>query len=249
MHPMKDCIAIDVGNTRGKAVLFHGSEIIQRWEFDPGMPLANAELTQEIPEGLPIILSGVRPVGEEFLEFLRSRGPLLVLSGSTPLPFSSDYLTPETIGPDRLALVAGAIALLPGEDILVIDAGTCITCDLVTSGKLFLGGSISPGLDMRLRALKEFTGALPLVSKEEGNWFPGRSTRESILAGVHEGACGELRDRIEQLMPIYPTLKVVLTGGDAPYFVKNLKNSNFASPDLVVQGLRTILEHHVKTNH
>lgn len=245
---MKDCIAIDVGNTRGKAVLFQGSEIIQRWEFDPGVPLADNVHLHGIPEGLPIILSSVRPIGEEYLEFLRSRGALEVLSGSTPLPFSSDYLTPETIGPDRLALVAGAIALLPGEDILVIDAGTCITCDMVTSEKVFAGGSISPGLDMRLRSLKEFTGALPLVSKEEGTWFPGRSTRESILAGVQDGACGELRNRIEQLLDKYPSLKVVLTGGDAPYFVKNLKNSIFASPDLVVQGLRAILDHHVKTN-
>ncbi len=247
MRSLTRCIAIDIGNTRGKAAEFSGREVLRRWVFDPGNPKEGTVWMDELPLGLWIILSTVRPLDKEWLGVLLAKGPMLLLKGDTPLPFRSAYLSPETLGPDRLALAAGAIDLFPGHDLLVIDAGTCIACDLILGGELFAGGSISPGLDMRFRAMNRFTGALPLIEQAEGHWYPGRSTRESMLAGVMDGALGEVRDRINRLRRKYPGIKVIITGGDAPHFAKNLKNSIFASPDLAFKGLRAILQHHVNT--
>lgn len=247
MQSAERFIAVDIGNTRGKAAEFSRNQVIRRWVFDAAHPVDSIAWMDEIGEGMWVILSTVRPLSESFTQKLSSRGPFLQLSGATPLPFRSDYQSPETLGPDRIALAAGAIELYPGQDLLVIDAGSCITCDLILKGEVFRGGSISPGLEMRLKALNHFTGALPLVERTEGRWYPGRSTRESILAGALEGALGEMRNRIANLRRKYPTIKVVITGGDAPYFAKNLKNSIFAGPDLVFQGLRAILQHYVKT--
>ncbi|HRY98320.1 MAG TPA: type III pantothenate kinase [Bacteroidales bacterium] len=248
MPTLSRCIAIDAGNTRGKAAELAGLEVLRRWDFDPADPLAGPDFPWGLPSGLPIGLSSVRPLDGALLDHLRSIGDLLVLSGSTPLPFRSAYLTPSTLGPDRLALAAGAMALFPGKDLLVVDAGTCITCDLILGGAVFEGGGISPGLSMRLQALHQFTGALPLVAVTEGQWYPGRSTRDSILAGVMGGAVGEVRDLASRMRRKYPGLQVVVTGGDAAHFVKNLKNSIFAGPDLVLQGVRAILQHHVNTH-
>jgi len=240
------CLVIDIGNTRTKAAHFQEAEIRGRYAFGSGEFLSRPELWDTLPGGFPTALASVRPLPEQFLDFLSGRGTLLLVDGLTDLPFGMAYRSRHTLGPDRVALAAGAIDRWPGQDLLVIDAGTCITYDLIEQGRTFRGGAIAPGIDMRLKAMHEQTARLPLAAKREGQFFPGDTTEHSLLAGALDGARAELAGTVERLRGEYPDLTVVLAGGDAPYFANYLKNSIFAGPDLILQGLRTILEHNVK---
>lgn len=246
MEALASCLAIDIGNTLSKAVHFEGTVIVSRWIFDISEDISEWPVWKNEPVNIPIVLSSVRPLKEEFIRDLTKKGKLYIVRGTSPVSFTVEYNSRETLGPDRLALMAGAHLLYPGKDLIVIDAGSCITLDLLTSASRYLGGSISPGIDMRLKAMHHYTAALPLEQKDEAIHFPGKTTRESIISGAQEGALFEMTHRIESLRQQYPELLVIVAGGDAAYFVKNLKNSIFASPDLVFQGLRMILNHYVR---
>ena len=141
------------------------------------------------------------------------------------------------MGSDRLALVAGAVSVFSNRSVLIIDAGTCITFDFVDSKKNHLGGSISPGLQMRLNALENQTSALPIVNLREPQELIGGSTENSILSGVVNGAIKELDGIIDAYKKRYPETLVVITGGDASFFDKKLKNSIFADEDILLKGM------------
>lgn len=170
---------------------------------------------------------------------------LLVLDRSTPVPLVLDYDTPETLGMDRLAAAVGAYHLYPNETILVIDAGSCITYDIVEAGA-YKGGVIAPGLKMRMRAMNHFTSRLPDISIE---WqdiplrSPGKSTKECMVNGAYIGMVHEIDGYVEQYMKEYPGLAVILTGGDAIHFESKLKAPIFANLNLVLIGLNRILNH------
>jgi type III pantothenate kinase len=166
---------------------------------------------------------------------------VIYLNGKTPLPFINKYKTPSTLGADRLALVAGALKYFPDKNVLIISMGTCITYDFITSRKEYLGGSISPGMEMRFEALNTFTARLPLVKPKQVKTLLGRSTDESILTGVILGIVHEMEGFISTYRKLYPTLKIILTGGDAPLFAGRLKSSIFAVPELSLTGLNEIL--------
>ena len=245
MKERQDCIAIDVGNTRAKAVRFEGRSIRARWELDQNS-LQTSFPWEEEGLSLPGILASVRHPEDPLVKALMDQPGMRLLTAASPLPFELDYQTRDTLGADRLALVAGGIDAFPGADLLIIDAGSCITADLVLEGKRYCGGSISPGIRMRLKAMHHFTGALPNVAFDRVSPYPGKSTRDSLLCGAVEGALLEMQGRIDSLRQQYPALKVILAGGDSHYFVENLKNSIFAIPDLVLLGLRSILYYDIE---
>ncbi|MGE5423944.1 MAG: type III pantothenate kinase, partial [Syntrophothermus sp.] len=153
--------------------------------------------------------------------------------------------TPDTLGRDRIAAATGGQSLFPGHDVLVINAGTCITYDFVTGNREYAGGSISPGMMMRFRALHTFTGKLPLLSPDETEILTGNSTESSIQSGVMEGITAEMEGITGKYRSLYPELKVVLSGGDLNYFVNRLKINIFAFPNIVIQGLHQILKFNV----
>ena len=167
--------------------------------------------------------------------------PLLRLGADTPLPVENLYETPRTLGYDRMAAVVGAAERFPGRDILVIDAGTCITYEFVDAAGRYHGGNISPGLQMRFRALNHYTGRLPLV-EAEGRLLPmGKDTETAIRAGVLKGIEYEMAGYIRAMKDKYPELLVFLTGGDEFSFDTNLKSIIFADRFLVLKGLNRIL--------
>jgi type III pantothenate kinase len=161
----------------------------------------------------------------------------------TPVPLTIDYKTPETLGRDRIALVAGAAAMYPGKNVLAIDAGSCITYDLVTSAGHYLGGAISPGIDMRLKALNTFTGKLPLVQQQDFYRLIGNTTTTSILSGVINGTVEEVKGIIGHYRSEFENLKVILTGGGQEFLLNKIKSDIFAVPDLLLMGLNKILDH------
>jgi type III pantothenate kinase len=174
-------LAIDIGNTLSKAAVFDGHRQVA------GQVIEGDSLVALIHEYRPqyAVLSSVGKHAEEISSAIRQEQvPLLLVTHQTPLPFTLAYDTPETLGMDRVAGVAAAQFLYPATNCLVIDAGTCITYDFISSDSVYQGGAISPGLNMRLRAMHEFTQKLPKPGLAAPADFEGRSTKDSILSGV-----------------------------------------------------------------
>jgi type III pantothenate kinase len=161
------------------------------------------------------------------------------------VPFFIDYGTPQTLGMDRVAAVAGALYHFPGQASLVIDMGTCVTYDFINKEGHYLGGAISPGLKMRLRAMHDYTQKLPLAELSDApEEFIGSSTVACLQSGAYFGLLGEINDTVERYEGRFGTLNVLLCGGDTPLFDKHTKKSIFAAPDLVLFGLHKILQLH-----
>ena len=167
-------------------------------------------------------------------------------SHQLPVPLSVNYKTPETLGLDRLAGAVGGWKLSNSFTVLVIDAGTAITYDLVTLDGVYEGGSISPGLNMRFKALNSFTKKLPLADVSDSYKFPGKTTLESIRSGVINGLIYEIDGFIDSFKQKYGDIKVYFTGGDALFFDKKIKNSIFVNPNIVLIGLNTILNYNAQ---
>jgi type III pantothenate kinase len=239
-------LAIDIGNTRTKLAVFHGSELvrIEVWETLELVALQQLAYNQK-PE--KIILSSVSEPPAVVMDYLRALPAFLELTTETPLPIGIRYKTPHTLGKDRVAAAVGAWHLYPGEHCLIVDAGTCIKLDVVSAGGEFLGGNISPGIEMRLKAMHHFTARLPLVKQgEDLPDFLGDSTENALRNGGELGALLEVAGFIELCSQQMQPLRIVLTGGDADFFVKNLKTKIFAHQNLVLLGLNQILQHNAK---
>jgi len=232
---------IDVGNTRAKVALY-SEGVLSEQIFREN---ADAEWLEKFVEKYKVkrlIMSSTRIMTQEQKEVLDSKDQYFVLSPDLNLPITLNYKTPKTLGRDRIAAAAGAKALFPDNNCLVIDAGTCITSDIVTDSGIYLGGAIAPGINMRLQAMHHFTKALPLVEMRDFNQILGRNTEESLLAGSMGAVLKEVDGFIDHYQAEYSDLKVLFAGGDTDFFDKNLKNEIFAVPNLVLSGLYNILK-------
>jgi type III pantothenate kinase len=236
-------LAVDIGNTAIKYALFENEVLAFT-----GQAAAEEELLADSRLAGPdnLILASVRAQPSSLLKRMPVKGKALALTFETPVPVTNRYETPQTLGADRLAAVIGASFLFPGVDCLVIDAGTCITTDFVDQDKNYLGGSISPGLEMKFRALHTFTQRLPLIQgTAETVPLAGRNTASAIRSGVLNGTVAELNGIIGAYRAQSPQLAVVLCGGDAAFFETNLKAPIFVVPELVLVGLNRILNYNV----
>jgi len=193
------------------------------------------------------IISSVTSNNEVFIDLLETHFvDFIELSHKTAIPIENRYATPETLGKDRLAVVIGASFLKQNTDILVVDAGTAITYDFIDAQNIYHGGNIAPGLNLRLRALHEFTHKLPLVEIKRESPLLGNSTDSAILSGAIYGIVFEIDGYINILKIKYPQLSVFLTGGSTFYFDTKLKNAIFAERNLVLIGLNRILQYNVQ---
>jgi len=167
---------------------------------------------------------------------------LTILDHKTKLPFINLYETPKTLGVDRIALVCASIKKFPRKNALIIDAGTCITYDFVSSNNHYLGGAISPGIRMRYESLHNLTANLPLLDTEHPNSIIGSSTKTSIHSGIINGVLNEIDGNINVYLEKYPNLTVILTGGDSNFLSKQLKSSIFVNNNFLLEGLYYILQ-------
>lgn len=234
-------LIIDLGNSRQKAAVFSGDTLLFQ-QVSASIYNSLIQIFQEYKIDSAIISSVIDDFSD-ISNFVQTKCNLLILNENTPVPIKNAYLTPETLGKDRLSAVVAASDMFPGENVLVIDAGSCIKYDFVDSSAVYHGGAISPGLNMRLKALHTFTGKLPLISLSESNRLTGSNTQQSILSGVVNGAVAEVNGIIEQYKEKYPGLKVVLSGGDSEYLVNKLKSKIFAVTNIVLSGLKIILDY------
>jgi type III pantothenate kinase len=237
-------LIIDLGNTVLKAYVFKNDSII-----DNGIAsdyLHFSKIIDEFKNAYEIsncIISSVRADDEAFLQFLKSDFDLIIMSASLQLPVEISYKTPQTLGLDRLAAVCGASFLFPNENVLVIDAGTAITYDFLESGKIYHGGTISPGINTRFKALHNFTGKLPLLSiNKDLNNVLGETTEEAIILGVQNGIIHEVNGVIAAFVEKFGKITVVFTGGDSFFFDYLIKSCIFAEPNLTAFGLNKILK-------
>lgn len=206
----------------------------------------DAEQLLEKVKSWPIrhaIVASVAQPEPGLAENLPHTGLLLEFNPTVPLPIQNLYRTPQTLGADRLAGVVGAVHLFAGQDCLVIDAGTCITYDLIDQQGRYHGGSIAPGIDMKFKALHTFTGRLPLIERKAETPVTGQDTQEALQSGVMIGTVAEVQGIIQLYRQRYPALTVVLCGGDAAFFETKLKAPIFVIPELVLIGLHRILIH------
>ena len=247
LRPLKDKNAlnliIDIGNTAAKVALFDGGEMVEvLTESNQSLDCLEA-LCAKYPVEQGIVAT-VIDLSERVLAALVALPfPLLWLDSKTPLPVTNLYETPETLGYDRMAAVVGANEQYPRRDILVIDAGTCITYEFIDSKGLYHGGNISPGMQMRFKALNQFTGRLPLIDSNGRKLPMGRDTETAIRAGVLKGMEYEISGYIESMKHKYPELLVFLTGGDDFSFDSSVKSIIFADRFLVLKGLNRILNY------
>ena len=227
-------LIIDQGNTQTKLALFQQKKMLKKIIYNQVDELRELENQADV-----VFLSSVGDVND-FLKILKENP--IVLNENILLPINNFYETPETLGNDRIASVVGAAVNFPNSNVLVIDAGTCITLDLLTTHG-YQGGSISPGVQMRLETLNKQTQRLPLVDLPEKVHMTGKNTTQCIQSGVLNGVLSELDGMIDHYKSQYSDLKVLFTGGDYQIFDKELKNSIFVDSDLVLKGLNEILDY------
>ncbi len=236
-------LVIDIGNTLVKMAVFQEDElIVKKTSLKQNFFKNLEELDQKFPNIKDVLVSSVSKTPSKWLRKLQEDYKLLVLDKELPQVFSNLYATPKTLGNDRIALVSAASKLYPSQNVLVIDAGTCITFDIINSKNEYLGGAISPGLQMRYHAMNTFTENLPLLEPEEDVDLVGNTTIKSMQSGVIFGITSEIDGVISMYNSQFKDLTIILTGGDSQFLCKRLKNSIFANSNFLLEGLNYILE-------
>lgn len=238
---MSTTLCFDFGNTRKKVAVFKKKEIEQiivlnddtsasiKWLIDKYQPSKS-------------ILSSVIDHNPEVDTILAQHSRFHRLNHLTRIAFTTPVGKPDTIGADRLALSAAAVLYHPKKNNLVIGLGTCVTYNFINKYHEFLGGAISPGMEMRLKAMHQFTAKLPLVKADSNVPLIGYDTNSNLLSGVIIGMAKEIDGFIDAYKEKYRNFNVLLTGGDLVHLASHLKNKIFADPDLIFKGLYAISE-------
>lgn len=240
-------LVIDIGNTRTKTALFDGENLVELFILKSPEDIFNANLLENCAQ---IIVSSVKDDVKIFLSELSKLKPTILFTSLTKTPIENNYESLSTLGSDRISAAVGGYYLYPNKNVLVIDAGTCIKYNFTNSNNQYLGGGISPGIEMRFKALQKFTDKLPLIEIDLNfNSLIGASTQSSILSGVLNGTISEIDGIINLYKLQFPDLICILTGGDSQYLANRLKNSIFTHQNLVLKGLNNILNYTIETNN
>ncbi|NYJ29052.1 type III pantothenate kinase [Allomuricauda sp. ARW1Y1] len=237
-------LVIDIGNTLIKYAVFKNDSIVHDQSSESGLFLSKIkELFEQYPQINNAILSSVGKLDRKERDVVALFCKVHVLTSASKVPFKNSYATPQTLGVDRLALAAAAYHQNPRGNTLVIDAGTCITYDMVNNAGEYVGGAISPGIRMRYNAMHNQTAGLPLLQPDELLDFVGNSTESCMHSGVINGVAQEVDGVIGQYRSRFQDLTVILTGGDYHFFAKRLKNTIFANSKFLLEGLNCLLEY------
>ena len=237
-------LVLDIGNTNVKSAVYNSNDLVEQKVVSLG-DLGNV-IDKMLIAYSPkyIIASSVSVTKEELSVLIDDRAEWFLFDNMIDLPISVEYQTKNTLGSDRLAGLMGVFGKYPKKNVLVIDAGTCITYDLLTYDNRYFGGSISPGMEMRYKSLNKFTKNLPLLSPKMDISLVGQTTEDSMHSGVVKGVTYEIEGVINAYKDRFGSLVVVFTGGDAKNFVTEVKNTTFADLNLVLNGLNKILDYH-----
>ncbi|HEU4470071.1 MAG TPA: type III pantothenate kinase [Flavisolibacter sp.] len=238
---MSRTLCLDFGNTRMKTAVFENDRLIETQVLGED-PLGQLEKLLSLHQFSHSILSSVIGHPEAIDTFLQERTAFHRLSSRSKLPFTIPVGKPETVGADRLAIAAASVFLSPGRNTLAIGLGSCITYNFISMANELLGGSISPGMEMRFKAMHHFTAKLPLVEADWNVPLLGYDTRTNLQSGVVLGMAKEIDGLIDSYRERYGNFNALLTGGDIRIFEPHLKNKIFADPDLIFKGLYAICQ-------
>ena len=237
-------LIIDVGNSYVKLAVFKGIDIEYKTTVELNRILKELKaIKKEFKLIEHAIISSVGKLEKRDLSAISKYFDIIILDANIKVPFKNLYKTPKTLGVDRIALVCASMINYSNNNVLIIDAGTCITYDFINNKNEYLGGAISPGIRVRYKSLNNLTANLPLLETEMPKNIVGESTEESIHSGVIHGVLNEIDGVIESYKMNYLDLTVILTGGDGKFLSKQLKSSIFANPNFLLEGLNFILQY------
>ena len=242
-------LAIDVGNTRIKAAVFEGATVLEYFVFSKNeLEKKIKNILKKHKELTHLVVSSVSDLEKQAFSAFENLVKVHFVSHDDSFPFVNGYKTPQTLGIDRMVNAAGATLQFPNQNRLVIDAGTCVTYDFIDESNNYLGGAISPGLRLRYAALHNFTAKLPLLELQSPEHFVGKSTSESIHSGVVNGLVYEIDGFIDEYKTLYPKFIIILTGGDAVFLAKRLKNTIFANSNFLLESLNQLFQYKIKND-
>jgi type III pantothenate kinase len=236
-------LCIDIGNTNAKAGFFEKDTLLEVKSNLSDRSILKLLKGEDKPDH--VLISSVRKGTGRIIQHSNKITDTLVLSHKTPLPFKSLYHTPETLGLDRMAAVAGSNILHPKQNCLVVDIGTCITYDLIDESGTYHGGGISPGIEMRLKAMHKFTSKLPIITFNGSTELIGKTTKQCMLSGVANGTIAEIEGILYRYKQFFEDLTIIFCGGGSKFFETKIKEHIFAVPNLVLIGLNRILRYNL----
>ena len=238
-------LIVDIGNTCLKIALFEKNNLIEKsYLLDNYLDNIKNILSKNPVENS--IVSNVGEINDELISVLNDNTDLVLFKNILKLPFKNTYSSKETLGQDRIALVSSASFQFPDENVLIIDAGTCITYDFKNHNNEYIGGGISPGIKMRFKSLNFFTSKLPLIDVFDDFELIGNNTKESLISGVVNGTTMEIDGIIQQYCDKFKNIRIILTGGDSKFLLKRIKNTIFADQNFLTKGLNYLLEANIE---
>ncbi len=237
-------LIIDIGNTRTKVAVIKKNTILKKVTSDNQNIIKSIKKLRKTYLLKNCILSSVSKFDTSSFKDAFDFEKIIELNQHTKIPFINKYDTPSTLGVDRIALASAAVTKYPNQNVLVIDAGTCITYDFINTNREYLGGAISPGIKIRYKSLHKFTANLPQLEQSSFKLI-GIDTESSIHSGILNGFIQEIEGIISQYRAKYQNLTVVLTGGDTNFLAEKLKSTIFANPNFLLEGLNSILIHNL----
>ncbi|MES2064085.1 MAG: type III pantothenate kinase [Bacteroidota bacterium] len=242
-------LVIDIGNTFTKVAVFDNDALLKLEQYQQASVTDISSFVSNYKIGR-VIISSVKTDKQPWQTLLEDKFTVTYFNSSIAAGINNNYKTPNTLGADRLAAVIGAHELYPGTTNVVISGGTCITYDFIDAGANYFGGSISPGLNMRYKAVNHYTAALPLLQADKNFTAAyGDDTASAITSGVQNGIKYELEGFIKEYITTATRYNIILSGGDSIFFDTLLKNSIFApyikiEPYLVLKGLNAAIQKH-----
>lgn len=235
---------IDSGNTQIKLGTFLEDKLVEIHHFNHHQTDVLFDTIHAFQPS-QVIISDVSGTLQAFIIHLKTHFSCIILESEMRLPIDIHYDTPNTLGVDRIAVSIGASMLFPNQSCLVFDCGTCLTIDYIDNTHCYHGGAISPGYQMRLRAMHHFTGKLPSINASKPESFLGKSTVTCMQSGAFYGMLDEINAAVARYKEHFGDMQVLICGGDADLFAKHIKNNIFAAPELIHFGLYQIAKHHV----
>ena len=243
---VKMILTVDVGNTRIKAAVFEGSTVLENFVFEKNELEKKIEkILKKFPKCSDLVVASVGNVEKQSFLAFENELNIHFLTHEDVYPFVNKYATPKTLGIDRMVLASGATLQFPKQNRLVIDAGTCITYDFIDENDNYLGGAISPGLRLRYEALHNYTAKLPLLAFEVPELYIGNSTAQAIHSGVVNGFVYEIDGFIDEYRENFSNFIIILTGGDAVFLAKRLKNTIFANSNFLLESLNQTFQYKI----
>lgn len=238
-------LVVDIGNSSLKVAIFDKKLMTSKFIYtNQSLNIFSDLFKNNVIDNC--LISNVSTIDKNILDFLKINSNLFSINESINLPFINLYKTKNTLGHDRIALVSAAAIDFPDQNTLIIDTGTCITYDFKNSENEYLGGGISPGIQMRFKSLNSQTSKLPLSTINLEYKLIGDDTNSSINSGVVYGVISEINGIINQYQERFKNIKIILTGGDSNFLLKKIKNTIFADQNFLLKGLNYLLENNIK---